>query len=34
MLAELEKLFDMHEENGRVRFEYETHIYYGQLQAQ
>ena len=31
MLAELQRLFDMHQENGRVRFEYETHIYYGRL---
>jgi SAM-dependent methyltransferase len=31
MLAELQNLFDMHQENGYVRFEYETHIYYGRL---
>ena len=31
MLAELQKLFDVHQENGRVRFEYETHVYYGRL---
>jgi hypothetical protein len=31
MLAELQRLFDMHQENGCVRFEYETHIYYGRL---
>jgi hypothetical protein len=34
MLADLQKLFDMHQENGCVGFEYETHIYYGRLQAQ
>jgi SAM-dependent methyltransferase len=33
MLAELQRLFDRHQENGWVRFEYETHIYYGRLQA-
>ncbi len=34
MLAELQRLFDTHQEKGCVRFEYETHIYYGRLQAQ
>ena len=34
MLATLTKLFDAHVENGAVRFEYETHIYYGRLQKQ
>jgi SAM-dependent methyltransferase len=34
MLAELRRLFDMHQEKGCVRFEYEAHIYYGRLQAQ
>ena len=31
MLAELRRIFDRHAENGRVRFEYDTHVYYGQL---
>jgi len=31
MMAGLKKLFDEHAEGGRVRFEYETHIYYGRL---
>lgn len=31
MLAELERLFESHQVNGRVRFEYETKLYYGQL---
>jgi len=31
MLAALQKLFDAHAEGGRVRFEYETHAYYGRL---
>ena len=34
MLATLKKLFDAHAENGAVRFEYETHVYYGRLQKQ
>jgi SAM-dependent methyltransferase len=34
MLAELRRIFDAHQENSRVRFEYGTHIYYGQLWAQ
>ena len=33
MLAALRKLFDAHAEDGRVRFEYETHVYYGRLEA-
>ncbi len=33
MLAALKKLFDAHAEDGRVRFEYETHVYYGRLVA-
>ncbi|MGO9588640.1 MAG: class I SAM-dependent methyltransferase [Candidatus Acidiferrales bacterium] len=33
MLAALRKLFDAHVEDGRVRFEYETHVYYGRLEA-
>ncbi len=31
MLAALKKLFEARAEDGRVRFEYETHTYYGQL---
>ncbi|HED03359.1 MAG TPA: class I SAM-dependent methyltransferase [Candidatus Fraserbacteria bacterium] len=31
MLAELSKVFQAHEINGRVRFEYTTRMYYGQL---
>ena len=31
MLAELQRIFDEYAENGRVRFEYNTHVYYGQL---
>jgi ubiquinone/menaquinone biosynthesis C-methylase UbiE len=31
MLAELRRIFDRHAGNGRVRFEYDTHVYYGQL---
>ncbi len=30
MLAELEKLFHTHAQDGRVRFKYLTHVYYGQ----
>jgi SAM-dependent methyltransferase len=33
MLAALEKLFAAHAQGGRVRFEYLTHVYYGQLEA-
>ena len=33
MLEALEKLFAEHAEDGRVRFEYLTHVYYGQLEA-
>jgi len=29
MLAALQKLFQTHQENGRVRFDYETQIYFG-----
>jgi len=32
MLAELRRMFDTHAENGRVRFEYSTHVYYGRLE--
>jgi SAM-dependent methyltransferase len=31
MLADLRKMFDSHAVSGRVRFEYETHVYYGRL---
>lgn len=31
MLDELQRIFDAHQENGRVRIEYTTHIYYGRL---
>jgi SAM-dependent methyltransferase len=33
MLAELKRLFDAHRQEGRVRFEYKTHMYYGQLES-
>ena len=32
MLAELKRLFDAHQQGGRVRIEYKTHMYYGQLE--
>ena len=32
MVAELRRIFDAHAENGRVRFEYDTHVYYGHLE--
>lgn len=31
MLRELRRIFDEHQVNGRVRFEYDTRVYYGQL---
>jgi ubiquinone/menaquinone biosynthesis C-methylase UbiE len=31
MLADLRKIFDSHAVSGRVRFEYETHVYYGRM---
>lgn len=31
MLAGLKRLFDAHQQEGRVRFEYRTHMYFGQL---
>lgn len=31
MLAELRRIFDAHQKNGRVRFEYETQVFYGHL---
>ncbi len=33
MLTELQRIFDARAEDGRVRFEYATHVYYGQLHA-
>ena len=33
MLAALEKLFQAHAQDGRVRFKYLTHVYYGQWSA-
>ena len=33
MLEGLEKLFAAHEENGKVRFEYDTRVYFGKLLA-
>jgi len=33
MLAALREIFDRHAEDGRVRFEYRTHVYYGRLQG-
>lgn len=31
MLRELRRIFDAHQTNGRVRFEYDTQVYFGQL---
>jgi hypothetical protein len=31
MLAALRRLFETHQENGKVQFRYETRMYYGQL---
>jgi SAM-dependent methyltransferase len=31
MLAELRRVFDRHAESGQVRIEYDTHVYYGQM---
>ena len=31
MMAELQRIFDAYQENGTVRFEYETRMYYGQI---
>ncbi len=31
MLAALKKIFEVHQREGRVFFEYETHVYYGHL---
>jgi SAM-dependent methyltransferase len=33
MMAQLEGIFDAHQENGRLRMEYETIIYFGQLKS-
>ena len=31
MLAELERIFDRHQQNGQISFEYDTRIYYGRI---
>lgn len=31
MLVELKRIFDRHQQNGMVAFEYDTHVYYGRL---
>ncbi|HEX6383815.1 MAG TPA: class I SAM-dependent methyltransferase [Anaerolineae bacterium] len=31
MMAELRRLFDIHEENGQIVFKYETHLYFSQV---
>ena len=33
MLAELKRLFDTHQHEGRVRIEYKTHMYFGRLES-
>ena len=33
MLLELRRIFDAHNEHGRVRIEYTAHLYYGQLKS-
>jgi SAM-dependent methyltransferase len=33
MMAELRRIFDLHQESGRLRMEYETKIYFGQLKS-
>jgi SAM-dependent methyltransferase len=33
MLSELRRIFDKHQSNGRVALEYNTRVYYGQLQS-
>jgi hypothetical protein len=33
MMEELRKLFDSYQQNGQVRMDYFTRIYYGQLKA-
>src|SRR5215469_14971746 len=34
MLAELRRIFDIHQHSGRVRMEYDTNIFFGKLSAQ
>ena len=31
MLVELKRIFDAHQQNGMVAFEYDTHVYYGRM---
>ncbi|HEY7353818.1 MAG TPA: class I SAM-dependent methyltransferase [Terriglobales bacterium] len=31
MLRELRRIFDLHQRNGKIAFDYTTHLYYGQL---
>ncbi len=31
MLVALKQIFDAHQKDGQVAFEYETHVYYGHL---
>lgn len=31
MLTELKRIFDLHQKDGTIAFEYDTHVYYGQL---
>ena len=33
MLRDLRRVFDAHEKNGLVNFDYETEVYYGQFDA-
>jgi hypothetical protein len=33
MIAELERVFRAHQQDGTVRIEYQTHLYFGRLQA-
>jgi hypothetical protein len=33
MMAELKRIFDAHQEDGRLRMEYQTIIYFGQLRS-
>ena len=33
MLRDLRKIFEAHQENGKVAFAYETEMYYGQLSS-
>jgi len=33
MMGELRKLFDAYQQNGRVRLDYFTRVYYGHMQA-